>query len=111
MSSTSVYVVFKKAERLGWIKHLIHKEISHCFVMWPDKGRWIIYDHSTTDVSVFTVDRVDDIILQSLVIRVDDVIQTGWTWCLNTCVSSVKKMLGINNPFILTPFQLLKRLS
>jgi hypothetical protein len=30
---------------------------------------------------------------------------------LNTCVSHTKQILGINDPFILTPWQLLKRLK
>ena len=29
---------------------------------------------------------------------------------LNTCVGHTKQILGINNPFILTPYQLLKHL-
>lgn len=110
MYSDDVYVVFTKAKQLGWIGKIIHKEISHCFLLWNDRGQWFVYDHSINELSVFTVDQPSDIIGQSLVIKTK-INQTCWTWGLNTCVSSVKRIIGINDPFILTPYQLLKRIA
>lgn len=109
-SDDSIYVVFTKAKDLGWMRRLLHPEISHCYVMWPDNNRWIIYDHSINGITIFTVESVSAILAESRVIKIE-ANQTGWTFGLNTCVSSVKKLIGINNPFILTPYQLLKRLG
>lgn len=78
--------------------------------MWPELGRWIIYDHSINNISIFTVDSVGAILAESIVIEVE-ANQIGWTFGLNTCVSSVKKLIGIRNPFLLTPFQLYKRIK
>ena len=110
MYSDDVYVVFTKAKELGWMRHIIHKEISHCFLMWCDRGTWMAYDHSINELSVFTVDNPSDIIKESRIIKLK-MNQICWTWGLNTCVSSVKRIVGINNPFILTPYQLFKRIS
>lgn len=109
-SDESIYVVFSKAKDLGWIRKLLHPEISHCYVMWPEMGKWIIYDNSVNGISIFTVDSVGAILADSKIIK-READQIGWIFGINTCVSSVKKLIGINNPFILTPFQLYKRLK
>ena len=110
MYSDDVYIVFTKAKSEGWMFKYLHPEISHCFVIWNDKGQWLAYDHSINELSVFVIDQISDIISQSLVIKTK-MNQICWTWGLNTCVSSVKRIVGINNPFILTPYQLFKRLK
>lgn len=109
MYSDDVYVVFTKARASGGLFKYLHPEISHCFVLWNDKGQWFVYDHSINELLVFTVDQPSDIIGQSLVVKTK-MNQICWTWGLNTCVSSVKRIIGINNPFILTPWQLYKRI-
>lgn len=109
MYSDEVYIVFTKAKQLGWIRHFIHKEISHCFIIWNDRGQWIGIDNSIDDLSIFTIDNPNDILNESLVIR-KDINQIYWPMGFNTCVSLVKRVLGIRNPFIQTPYQLLKRI-
>lgn len=108
-STDSIYVVFTKAKSLGWIRRFLHPEISHCFVMWPECGKWIIYDQSVNAISIFTVDSVDAILAESIIVKAE-ANQVGRYYGLNTCVSAVKKLIGINNPFILTPYQLYKRI-
>ena len=108
-SDDSIYIVFTKAKTMGWIRRFLHPGISHCFAVWPDNGRWQVYDHSVSRIGIFTVDSLNDIIAKSIVVKVD-ANQTGWTFGLNTCVSSVKKLIGIKDPFLLTPFQLYKRI-
>lgn len=110
MYSDSVYVVFSKAKSNGWMFKFLHPFISHCFVMWEDKGQWIVYDKSVVKTSIFTVTNHSDIIAQSIVIKVNSNPTVSY-FNLGTCVSSVKEMIGIRNPFILTPYQLFKRLS
>ena len=80
-SDDSIYVVFTKAKDLGWIRRLLHPEISHCFAMWPEKGHWIVYDHSLNHISIFTVDSVGAILAESIVIKVE-ADQTGYIFGL-----------------------------
>ncbi len=110
MSTDDAYVIFSKAKSNGWMFKLLHPMISHCFLIIPDRGRWIIYDNSVMGVSIFTVDSHGDIMHESIAIKVN-LDSVGGYFNLNTCVSSVKAMIGITNPFIVTPYQLFKRLS
>jgi len=103
-----VYVVFTKAKNLGWLTPFLHKEISHCYVMWADCDRLLVVDQSVNKTSVFTRDSDSDIIGELVRAKVGD---GGKLLGLNTCVSSVKRILGITNPFILTPYQLYRTLK
>ena len=109
-SDDSVYVVFTKANKMGWIRHLLHRNISHCYVVFPDKGKWVVYDQAVNHTSIFTLDNINDILATSIIVKAE-ANQVGWYYGLNTCVSAVKRLIGINNPFILTPYQLYKRIK
>lgn len=106
MSLTDVYVVFDEAKTLGIIRRLLHPKISHCYVVWSDKGRLFKYDVSVDEVEICESLRVSGIILSVKVHQTE-----GSIMCLNTCVSSVKRFIGLRGRFIVTPYQLYKRLS
>lgn len=110
MYSDDVYIVFKKAKSQGWLFKYLHKEISHCFVVIPNGHNFIILDNSVGNLTAFTVTSSSDILSESYVIKAK--LSERITYVnFNTCVSFVKRMIGINNPFIVTPYQLFKRLS
>lgn len=110
MYSGDIYVVFTKAKSQGWLFKWLHKEISHCFVIKPNGKDFIVMDNSIGKLTVFTVTSSNDILSESYIIKVKQREMTSYV-NFNTCVSFVKQIIGINNPFIVTPYQLFKRLS
>tara|TARA_R110000822_G_scaffold19230_1_gene62883 strand:+ start:112 stop:354 length:243 start_codon:yes stop_codon:yes gene_type:complete len=79
--------------------------------MMPDGGRWIIHGKSTRYFDLFTCDehpfKMEDVI----VVKAKRRHSKRGLLMLNTCVGHAKQILGINDPFILTPYQLFKRLQ
>lgn len=111
MCSDEIYIIFTKAKTLGIIRKLLHPEISHCFVLWKADNQWFRYDSSVDSVDICTVSNLSDIIDESFIIRVKKQDTEGRILSLNTCVSSVKRFIGLRDSFILTPYQLFKRLN
>lgn len=108
MSSPSVYIVFTKAD--AWWSIFLHKDISHCYLIKPDCGKWIVYGKSRMTVDLHTIDDISDIIESEHIVKAYPTIQQQSLLSLNTCVGTIKRYLGINN-FILTPYQLYKHLE
>jgi len=108
---SDVYVVFTNDDGYWWSPFL-HPFIKHCYVVIPDRGRWIIYGKVVKSLDIFTVDdkpfKLDENVV---VVKVKAKQTKQGLFMLNTCVSHTKQILGINDPFILTPWQLLKRLK
>lgn len=105
-------IVFQKAKTLGVIRRLLHKEISHCFILIKEGSHWIKYDTNIDTVDICTIKTLDDIITESYkVISVNKSQINGGFFAINTCVGAVKRFIGLRSPFILTPYQLFKRLE
>ena len=104
----SLYVVFTRAKNMGWFRRFLHPDISHCYAMWPDGDKWLVVDTAINKTSVFTLTDRNDIIGEIVKVDVKD---GGRFFGINTCVSSVKRLIGCTNPFILTPYQLYKRIK
>ena len=111
MYSDDVYVIFTKAKTLGWISRFLHSEISHCFVMWNNGNNWICYDTDIDKVDICTASSMGDIIDESYIVKVKKQKVEGGLIVMNTCVSSVKRFIGLRDRFILTPYQLYQRLN
>ena len=71
-----------------------------------------MYGKVVKSLDIFTVDdkpfKLDENVV---VVKVKAKQTKQGLFMLNTCVGHTKQILGINNPFILTPWQLLKRLK
>ncbi|MCP3675267.1 MAG: hypothetical protein GY829_12450 [Gammaproteobacteria bacterium] len=102
------YVVFTNSDN-GFIKALLKDGFSHCYMLYIDRGKWIVHDTGIAGSVVFTLEDISDIVATSTLIEVETKKSTG-LFSLNTCVSIVKHAIGVNNPLILTPYQLYKRL-
>ncbi len=89
---SSRYIGFTKGVDHWWTRFL-HPKINHCYLMTIDRGRVIVYEKGITEVKVYTIDEIES--RQGL-------------FMLNTCVGHIKQLLGINRPFIWTPYQLYK---
>ena len=105
----AVYIVFTKSQRHWWTCFL-HDTINHCYLIKPDNGRWVVYGKAHKGMDLHTIDNHNDILVDSLVIRVEPKETKQGLFMLNTCVGNVKQYLGIKKPFLWTPFQLMNYL-
>jgi len=107
--STEVYIAFTKAK--STIARFLHPEISHCFAFWYQDGVWVAFDKNIDRDDIFISKEINDIIAESLVVRVPVKEMPGRLIGINTCVSAVKRRIGLKDWKIQTPYQLFKRLS
>lgn len=98
-------------------KPLLKRGFSHCFAIKHTDDNYIVVnsDNSHIEVDALPVtpfvyaDLVDGMTRITLAIKVDSKqSMAGLRWL--SCVESVKSLLGINAPLLLTPYQLYKRL-
>jgi hypothetical protein len=108
--SSDAYVVFTNDSGHWWSRFL-HPFIKHCYIAIADRGRWIIYAKTLHYVDLFTIDRQMDKIEEVIIVKIDRKTTRQSLFMLNTCVGHAKQILGINRPFIWTPFQLYKYLE
>jgi hypothetical protein len=94
-----------------WWSPFLKKDIRHCYLLVPSGENLIQFEKVQRSVALFTVNKEKSIIE-------DNYIMVSWEpkecsqplFMLNTCVGHIKQVLGINKPFIWTPYQLLKYL-
>ncbi|MCT4574810.1 MAG: hypothetical protein OIF36_04475 [Alphaproteobacteria bacterium] len=116
-SSNNAWVVFCKNTDLRILKFL-KSGFKHCFVILNDGDNWITYDpmSSFTDIMVHKTPisfdlpgwfaKRGDKVIRTFKVKHNNVVPLSFY----TCVESVKRILGINKVFILTPYQLYKYL-
>ena len=104
------YVVFTKANQDSWIFRRLHKDISHCYIMFNQLDKWFVLDHSVNKLDVYTISDYSDILSESLIVKVNTIEAVSY-FGLNTCVSYVKRFIGLKDIRVQTPYQLFKRLA
>ena len=109
--SSKVYIVFEDDSEHWWSK-LLKKGIRHCFLIKPVPNSYIIYGKSAKSFDLFTVSDQKSIIEGNYIIEsyVPKECKRS-LFMLNTCVGAVKQVVGINKPFIWTPYQLYRYLE
>jgi hypothetical protein len=118
-ASPRAWVVFSGAAELRWLR-LLRPGFRHCFVALDDGRHWVVVDPLApfTDVSVLDVPAGWDVPgwFRGLGMTVVPApVRRGLTrpapWAPFTCVEAVKRVLGLHAPFVLTPWQLYRRLT
>jgi hypothetical protein len=106
--SSKVYIVFTDDQKHWW-SGFLKKGIRHCYVVIPSDNKLITYAKTHKGFDLFTTDAEKGIIGTSYILYSykPKKCRRG-LFMLNTCVGHTKQILGINNPFILTPYQLYK---
>jgi len=105
---SKVYVVFED-DQVRWWSIFLKKGIRHCYVIKPTGNDFIVYGKNAMGFDLFTIKDEKSIIDDTYVMLSYTPKQCIRSlFMLNTCVGHTKQILGINNPFILTPYQLLK---
>lgn len=110
-SDDAVYVVFGDDSGQWW-SPILKKGIRHCKLIAPCNGQWIIYEKVAKRFDLYIVDSLDGIIGESdRTVKAVKVAKQRGPFMLNTCVGHCKQILGVTNPFIITPYQLFKHLK
>lgn len=106
--SSDAYVVFSNDSGHWWSRFL-HPTIRHCHIVVPDRGRWVRFSRTCESVELYADTEIDigDTILVKAQVRPCK----RNLLMLNTCVGFAKQVIGVNNPLILTPYQLYKHLE
>jgi len=107
--SSDCYVVFCNDSKHWW-SPILHPTIRHCYVIKPENGAWLVYAKTTKGVEMYVTDDVTDVIENDIIVKAVIRESRRGLLMLNTCVGYTKQVLGINNPFILTPYQLYRYL-
>jgi hypothetical protein len=108
MSPYKHYLIFEDDSKHWWSR-LLKRGIRHCHIIKPSNGRFIVFGRSTQGADLFNVEDINDIIGSDFcIIGYNGKPKKTGLFMLNTCVGHCKQILGITNPFILTPYQLMK---
>lgn len=102
------YICFTEAKRKHWYMKWLKPNFTHCFVIKPDRGKWLIYqcDHG----SIF-VDVIPDYKLYTkncTIVKIKQKKHKNYI-VLNTCVGFVKQVTGVGG-LALTPYQLYRKI-
>lgn len=107
--SFDYYVLFTRDDRHWWSRFL-HPFFQHCYLVKPCKGQWLYMSRVVGGWEWDIVDDIEELMGEdTYVIGANVCGRQGITY-VNTCVGAIKKVLGIKNPCIITPYQLVKRL-
>lgn len=111
-------VFFAGETQLKWLQWL-KPGFRHCFIALNHEELWIVYNHLShqTFLSVVADSSINEMIEWHMgkgwkVIRyaIKDAKAKPATFWPNTCVEAVKRVLGVQNRFIITPWQLYRHL-
>ena len=116
---SEAWVVFSKETEL-WYLRFLKKGFKHCFSIARDDKNWMVLDPLSPhlELAVLPLPRTFDLPTwlssQGLTV-IDAPITRGHTKAapmgLMTCTEVIKRFLGIHNRWIVTPYQLYKRLQ
>lgn len=105
-------VYFSKRPINSFVNKFLHKDFKHCFVvLFTDEGV-VKVDNSVDKWQVIPIKPGTPINTEYYISVSVPVRDTEFSiFGLMTCVGVVKRIIGLNKPFILTPYQLFKELS
>jgi hypothetical protein len=107
---SDMYVVFEGDDGHWWSRFL-HSKIKHCYVVVPSIDCCIVHSRTTEKFDLFNESDINVIIdPNSIIVGYKQKPSSRSLFMLNTCVGHTKQLLGINKPFIWTPYQLYKYL-
>lgn len=100
-----------------WWMHFLKKDFYHCLVVLGKDGKWVMIDplcHYTDLIMIEQGDVLSFLHAQgyrTLLVPMHYPQTHGLQLTPYTCVETVKRFLGIDKPFILTPYQLYQYLK
>lgn len=119
-SYQQAWVIFTGKTDIFWLK-LLKPGFRHCFILLNDGKVWMSLDSlsSYTDIQVYHhLDKNFDLPqwlqeqnYQVVSYPMDQNINKAAPWMFFTCVEAAKRVLGVHNRFIFTPWQLYRHLT
>ncbi len=116
----SAWVVFSGKTDIFWLK-ILKPDFRHCFVLLNDGQRWTSIDPLSPymDIQIYHhveaafnlpqwLENQGEKVVSAII---DKSHQSPAPWMLFTCVEAVKRILGVHNCFVVTPWQLYKFLK
>ncbi len=119
MNSRFAWVVFTNQTDLPWLR-ILKIGYRHCFIIIRDGEHWVSIDPMANYMDVGLHQVIDGVDLPYwLESQGHQVIQAGLNsnidkaapWMFFTCVEACKRVLGIHNRFVFTPYQLYRYLK
>ena len=114
MMPDEMMVVFTDQTDLWWLRHL-RRGFRHCFILLRFGDTWFSVDALSHKTEIMRIDLPDHFKLVGWLESQGETVVTCrkfsetrkllWPAAF-TCVESVKRILGIHQPFIFTPWQL-----
>jgi len=80
-------------------------------VVMPHRGEWLAFGKSTDGIELMLVENIYDVVENDILVKSRVRKPKRGLFMLNTCVGYTKQILGINKPFIWTPYQLYRYLE
>jgi len=111
MYGDDVYVAFCMDDGPHWWSWMLHPKIKHCYAVMPHRGEWYAFSRSTNGIELMLVENIYDVVDNDILVKSKVRKPTRGLFMLNTCVGYTKQILGINKPFIWTPYQLYRYLE
>ena len=91
----------------------------HCYVVVPSGDYWILLDGRAGSPLLACIGGTKEHDMAALLraegytvaeAAMPDEYDSLWPWMVGNCVGAIKKVLGLRNPLILTPYQLYRHL-
>ena len=117
--ATYVIVIFSDATDIWWLRFL-RPGFRHCFAVVFDGRQWILLDPLSHRIDIVAGDYMDRLEIVEWYRRLGcNVVETRLNAAPNavpfpeplTCVSIVKRLIGIRRPFVWTPWQLFRAIG
>ena len=122
-NTCDAFVMFSDSTSLWWLKFL-KKDYRHCFVIIKCRDDWVVYEPLLyrTEITIikdaqpaYIRDCFERIGCEVIPCKLNRSVKSKRSifsmFMFGNCVISVSKVLGINFPWVLTPYQLYKCLS
>ena len=112
-------VVFCDQTGVWWLR-ILRRGFRHCFVMVQFETGWVLYNplSNGTQIDLWTGVSEDALWtwleaqgFRCVRTRVHGVQGRAWPWRPFTCVEAVKRTLGLNAPWVVTPWSLFRALQ
>ena len=117
-AAQKAWVVFSGQTDLPWLRFL-KPGFRHCYVLLNDGEHWISLDPLSCHTEIMVHHLAPDFDLPAWlrkrnlrVVRADITPQTVQApWSVYSCVEAVKRILGLHDFWVMTPYQLYRRLT
>ena len=104
------YVCFTGRPVDSFVSRFLHKDFQHCFVVLLTENGPVKVDSTVDEWEIIPLGEGVITKRDHIIVRTEVKTTEFGIFGLCSCVSMVKRIIGMNKPFIFTPYQLYKEL-